>query len=187
MRVLAVLLIGLAVEVTALVAAFDAWGLLPTLGLLVLGAVVGSALMRREGARTMGAFSEALRARRAPHQEIADGVLIAAAGFLIVVPGFVSDVAGLFLLFPPTRRLISRRMARRAEERERAMVLNVRYGRDPMAGGVVVDGAVVDGAVVDGPVVDGGVVGGAVVDGAVVDGAVVDARSRQRREPRELP
>ncbi|MDQ2588884.1 FxsA family protein [Saccharothrix yanglingensis] len=154
MRVFAVLLIGLAVEVTALVAAFGAWGLLPTLGLLLLGGVVGSLLLRREGARTIGAFSEAMRTRRAPHQEVADGALIAAAGFLIVVPGFVSDVVGLFLLFPPTRRLISRRMARRAEARERELVLNLRYGRSPMAGGVVVDGSVVDGGVVDGAVVD---------------------------------
>ncbi|GAA3464047.1 FxsA family protein [Saccharothrix longispora] len=154
MRVFAVLLIGLAVEVTALVAAFGSWGLLPTLGLLLLGGVVGSLLLRREGARAIGAFSEAMRTRRAPHQEVADGVLIAAAGFLIVVPGFVSDVVGLFLLFPPTRRLISRRMARRAEARERELVLNLRYGRPPMAGGVVVDGAVVDGGVVDGAVVD---------------------------------
>ena len=146
---LVVVLVGLAVEVTALVAAFGAWGLLPTLGLLVLGGVVGSVLMRREGARTMAAFSEALRTRRAPHQEIADGVLIAAAGLLIVLPGFVSDVVGLALLFPPARRLLSRRMARRAEERERAMVLNLRYGQHPMAGGVVVDGAVVEGDVVD--------------------------------------
>ncbi|MFD0202413.1 MULTISPECIES: FxsA family protein [Saccharothrix] len=144
MRVLVVVLVGLAVEVTALVAAFGAWGLLPTLGLLVLGGVVGSVLMRREGARTMAAFSEALRTRRAPHQEIADGVLIAAAGLLIVVPGFVSDVVGLALLVPPVRRLLSRRMARRAEERERAVVLNLRYGQHPMSGQVVVDGDVVD-------------------------------------------
>ncbi|RKT54953.1 FxsA family protein [Saccharothrix australiensis] len=144
MRVFAVVLIGLAVEITALVAAFGAWGLLPTLGLLVLGGVVGSMLMRREGARTMAAFSEALRSRRAPHQEIADGVLIAAAGFLIVVPGFLSDVAGLLLLFPPTRRLLSRRLARRSEQREREMAMNLRHGRPPMAGGVVIDGDVVD-------------------------------------------
>jgi UPF0716 protein FxsA len=144
MRVFAVLLAGLAVEVTVLVAAYGAWGLLPTLGLLLLGGVVGSVFMRREGVRAVAALSEALRTRRAPHQEIADGVLIAAAAFLIIVPGFVSDVVGLFLLFPPTRRLMSRRMARRAEERERAVVLNVRYGQHPMAGGVVVDGDVVD-------------------------------------------
>lgn len=137
-------LVGLAVEVTALVAAFGAWGLAPTLGLLVLGGVVGAVLMRREGVRALAAFSEAVRVRRAPHQEVADGVLIAAAGLLILVPGFLSDVVGLFLLFPPTRRLVSRRMARRAEERERVLALNLRYGRHPMAGGVVVEGDVVD-------------------------------------------
>ncbi|TQM78136.1 UPF0716 protein FxsA [Saccharothrix saharensis] len=149
MRVLAVVLVGLAVEVTALVAAFGAWGLLPTLGLLVLGGVVGSVLLRREGVRAMAAFSEAVRTRRAPHQELADGVLIAAAGVLIVLPGFVSDVVGLFLLFPPTRRLVSGRMARRAAERERSVVLNLRYGQHPAAGGAVVDGVVVEGDVVD--------------------------------------
>ncbi|ROP35286.1 UPF0716 protein FxsA [Saccharothrix texasensis] len=144
MRVFAVLLVGFAVEVTALVAAYGAWGLLPTLGLLLLGGVVGSVLLRREGARAVAAFSEAVRTRRAPHQEVADGVLIAAAAFLIILPGFVSDVVGLVLLFPPARRVLSRRIARRAEERERAMVLNVRYGQHPMAGGVVVDGDVVE-------------------------------------------
>ncbi|WP_367128253.1 FxsA family protein [Saccharothrix sp. HUAS TT1] len=171
MRVLLVVLVGLAVEVTVLVAAFGAWGLLPTLGLLVLGGVVGSVLMRREGARTVAAFSEAVRSRRAPHQEVADGVLIAVAGLLIVLPGFVSDVVGLSLLVPPVRRVVSRRMARRAEARERAMALNFRYGRPPMAGGVVVDGDVVDGGV---------------VDGGVVDGGVADVRPESGRRP-ELP
>ncbi|MFE9749961.1 FxsA family protein [Saccharothrix saharensis] len=148
MRVLVVVLVGLAVEVTALVAAFGAWGLVPTLGLLVLGGVVGSVLLRREGVRAVAAFSEAVRTRRAPHQELADGVLIAAAAVLIVLPGFVSDVVGLFLLFPPTRRLVSGRIARRAAERERSVVLDLRYGQRPVAGRVVVDG-VVDGDVVE--------------------------------------
>lgn len=144
MRLLVVLLTAMAVEIAVLAAVTGSLGFLPTLGLLIAGGVVGSLLMRREGARTMTAFSEALRTRRAPHQEVADGVLIAAAGLLIVVPGFISDVLGLFLLFPPTRRVISRRMARRAEERERAFALNHRYGRPPAAGGVVVEGDVID-------------------------------------------
>ncbi|MEV8443512.1 FxsA family protein [Actinosynnema sp. NPDC051121] len=144
MRVFAVLVVGLVVEVAVLVAAFGAWGLVPTLGVLVLGGVVGSVLVRREGVRAVGAFSEAVRTRRAPHREIADGVLVAAAGVLILLPGLVSDVAGLLLLFPPVRRLVGRRLARRAEERERAVVLNLRYGQHPMAGGVVVEGDVVE-------------------------------------------
>ncbi|MET1075797.1 MAG: FxsA family protein [Umezawaea sp.] len=149
MRVFLLLLVGMAVEIATLVAVGKSVGVLATVGLLILGGIIGSFLLRREGARTMASFSEALRNRRAPHQEVADGVLIAAAGVLIIVPGFVSDVMALFLLFPPTRRLVSRGLARRAEERAATAVLNRQYGRPPTAGGVVVDGAVVEGAVVD--------------------------------------
>ncbi|MEU5696675.1 FxsA family protein [Actinosynnema sp. NPDC020468] len=146
MRVLLALLVGIAVELTTLIWAFGSWGFLPTLGLLILGGVLGSLLIRREGARTLASFSEAVRNRREPHQEIADGVLIAAAGFLIVVPGFLSDIAGLFLLFPPTRRLVSRRLAAQAERRAATVHLNARYGRPADAGGVVIEGEVVDTA-----------------------------------------
>jgi len=154
MRVFLLLLVGMAVEIGTLIAVGKSVGVLATIGLLVLGGVIGTALLRREGSRTMASFSEALRTRRAPHQEVADGVLIAAAGALIILPGFVSDLAALFLLFPPTRGLVSRRIARRSEERAATAVLNHQYGRPQTAGRVVVDGAVVDGAVVDGAVVD---------------------------------
>jgi UPF0716 protein FxsA len=134
----------MAVEIGVLVAVGQAVGLLATVGLLILGGVIGTALLRREGSRTMASFSEALRTRRAPHQEVADGVLIAAAGVLIILPGFVSDLAALFLLFPPTRRLVSRRIARRSEQAATAAALNHQYGRPPTAGGVVIDGDVID-------------------------------------------
>jgi UPF0716 protein FxsA len=145
MRVFALLLIGMIIEIATLVAVGKAIGLLATVGLLVLGAVIGSALLRREGSRTLASFSEAVRTRRAPHREVADSVLIFTAGVLVAVPGFLSDVAALFLLFPPTRALISRRMARRSEQRTAAFSHRQRFG--PADG--VVDGAVVDGAVVD--------------------------------------
>lgn len=144
MRVFVLLLVGMAVEIGVLVAVGQAVGLLATVGLLILGGVIGTALLRREGSRTMASFSEALRTRRAPHQEVADGVLIAAAGVLIILPGFVSDLAALFLLFPPTRRLVSRRIARRSEQAATAAALNHQYGRPPTAGGVVIDGDVID-------------------------------------------
>jgi UPF0716 protein FxsA len=144
MRVFVLLLIGMVIEIAVLVAVGQAIGLLATVGLLILGGVIGSMLLRREGARTMAAFTEALRTRRPPLQEVADGVLIAAAGFLVILPGFVSDLAALFLLFPPTRKLVSGRIARRAEQAAATAVLNQQYGRPPTAGGVVIDGDVVD-------------------------------------------
>ena len=38
-----------------------------------------------------------------PHREVLDGFLILLAGALLLTPGFLSDVLGLVLLFPPTR------------------------------------------------------------------------------------
>ena len=49
------------------------------IALLLVGTVVGLQLVRRQGAQTMAAFSETVWKRQQPHQEMADGVLIAAA------------------------------------------------------------------------------------------------------------
>ncbi len=132
--VLPVLLIATIVELAVLIAVGHAIGVLATIGLLILTSLVGTALLRREGARALGAFVEALRARRAPHRELLDGMLITAAGVLVVVPGFVSDVLGLLLLLPPIRGLVRRRILRSASRRTPA-----RY-----APGDVVEGEIVD-------------------------------------------
>jgi UPF0716 protein FxsA len=118
--VLLLLLVAMVVEITVLVVVGQAIGLLPTILLLILASVVGLWLLRREGARTLMSFQQALRANRVPHREMIDGVLIAAAGMLVLVPGFVSDVLGLALLFPPTRALLTRRLTRVAERRARS-------------------------------------------------------------------
>ena len=130
---LLVLLAAVIVELTVLVAVGHAIGVLATVGLLVLASLVGAVLLRREGARALAAFVEALRTRRPPHQELLDGMLIAAAGVLIVLPGFVSDVLGLLLLLPSTRALV------------RARILRSASGRTPVrfAPGAVVEGEVV--------------------------------------------
>jgi UPF0716 protein FxsA len=117
---LLLLLLATTIEITVLVVVGQAIGLLPTILLLIVASVVGIWLLRREGARTLASFQEAMRTRRVPHREMIDGVLIAMAGVLVLIPGFVSDVVALALLFPPTRALISRRMVRVAEQRARS-------------------------------------------------------------------
>ncbi|MFN2479235.1 MAG: FxsA family protein [Pseudonocardiaceae bacterium] len=135
MPVLLVLFVATIVELVVLIAVGHAIGVLATIGLLIVTSLVGAALLRREGARTLRAFVEALRARRAPHRELFDGVLITAAGVLIVVPGFVSDVLGLLLLLPPIRALVRRRILGSASRRTPA-----RYApRDVVEGEIVND------------------------------------------------
>jgi len=142
------LLLALIAEVVVLVAVGQAIGVLTTIALLVVISLVGMALLRRQGARTILSFTEALRARRDPQPQLVDGMLLAMAGALVVFPGFVSDVAALLLLFPPTRALVRKRVLARAGRR-------VRHDGRP---------GVVDGEVVSeerdpaGPVIEGEIV-----------------------------
>ncbi|GAA4868455.1 FxsA family protein [Saccharopolyspora cebuensis] len=121
MPILVMLLVAGVIEIGVLVGVGQAIGLLPTLGLLVLAAVLGTWLLRREGRRTLAEMRDAARARRPVDREMSDGVLIAAGGLLIILPGLVSDVAGLLFLFPPTRALVRKRMLRAAERRSKQM------------------------------------------------------------------
>jgi UPF0716 protein FxsA len=120
MPVLILLLLGTAIEITVLVLIGSAIGVLPTIALVVLATIVGVALLRREGMRTLTAFRAKVRSGRRPQGEILDGVLIAAAGILILLPGFVSDLLAIALLFPPSRAMIRKRVLRRVEARARA-------------------------------------------------------------------
>ena len=74
-----------------------------TLALLVAISVVGALVLRREGPATWRRFTQAARAGRAPSAELADAALVLVGGLLLVVPGFLTDVAGLVCLLPPTR------------------------------------------------------------------------------------
>jgi UPF0716 protein FxsA len=87
-------------------------GVVPTLLLLLADALLGSMLLKHQGRGAWRRFNEALAARRFPGREVVDGVLIVIGGTLLLTPGFLSDLAGLFLLIPPTRA-IARRMLKR--------------------------------------------------------------------------
>jgi UPF0716 protein FxsA len=85
--------------------------------LLVFGAgIAGAILARMEGLRIIVKIQENLRAGIMPTEELLDGLLVLIAGVLLITPGFLSDIGGLVLLFPPTRlpiKLFLRRIVRR--------------------------------------------------------------------------
>jgi UPF0716 protein FxsA len=85
-------------------------GVVPTLALLLADALLGSLLLRHQGRGAWRRFNEALAQRRFPGREVADGLLIAVGGTLLLTPGFVTDIFGLILLVPPTRAIVRRLM-----------------------------------------------------------------------------
>ena len=78
-------------------------GWLETLALLVLISFVGAWLVRREGLSTLLRIERGLRQGKLPTNSLVDGLLILVAGALMLTPGFLTDIIGLLLLFPPTR------------------------------------------------------------------------------------
>ena len=70
---------------------------------LILVSLFGVWLVTREGLGTWRRAQAQLRAGEVPAAEAVDGALIAGAGLLLIVPGFITDGIGLLLLLPPLR------------------------------------------------------------------------------------
>jgi UPF0716 protein FxsA len=123
MPLLALLVIFIVVPLAELYVIYKvggAIGVVPTLLLLAADSVLGSLLLKSQGRAVWRRFNDAVRAGRVPHNEVIDGVLVIFGGAFLITPGFLTDVLGLILLLPPTRRVV-RAMARRSIER-RAVV-----------------------------------------------------------------
>lgn len=121
----------LVLEVWLLTVVASAAGGLTVLLLLVAGAVLGTVVIKRAGRRAFKNLTETLQqmpgqpgATEAP--QVTGGKasrgngLLMLAGLLLLIPGLISDAAGLLLLVPPVRTLISRRAEQSLERRVRA-------------------------------------------------------------------
>ncbi len=111
-------------ELAVIIQVGQSLGALNTVGLLVLIGIAGAWLVKREGLGVWRRFNAQVRAGAVPTREIADGVLIIFAGALLLTPGFLTDVLGLLLLFPPVRAAVRGAAMLRASRR----VMRVRRG-----------------------------------------------------------
>jgi UPF0716 protein FxsA len=128
MRVLVGLLITGVVEIGLLILVGREIGAVPVLLLLIAGMALGSWLLRRQGRRAFREFTGSAFARRLPPQELADGVISAAGAALLMVPGFLSDLAGILCLLPPTRAVLRRRLRVAAQRRVHEHIRGTRPG-----------------------------------------------------------
>ena len=89
------------VEIYVLLQIGGVLGAVPTVGLVVLTALVGAALMRSQGFRTLSKVQGAMAAGEIPAVQLIEGAFILVAGALLLTPGFVTDAIGFAFLFPP--------------------------------------------------------------------------------------
>lgn len=88
-------------------------GLLPTLALIVGAAVLGGLVLRQQGLSVLGQLRNNVNSGHMPARSIADTMMIGLAALLLVLPGFLTDVAALALLLPPVRGWIYAALASR--------------------------------------------------------------------------
>ena len=100
------------VELALLIQVGQLVGLLPTVLLVLATGVGGAALARREGLRTLASIQGELSSGSLPGEALLDGAAILFGGALLLPPGILTDVVGLSLLLPATRRWFAGRLRR---------------------------------------------------------------------------
>lgn len=96
------------IEIAVFIAVGQHIGVMSTIGLAFLSAIMGGILIKHQGLTTLLAVHHATRSGKLPLTEIFDGICIVTAGALLITPGFVSDSVGFALLMPPVRALLRR-------------------------------------------------------------------------------
>jgi UPF0716 protein FxsA len=78
-------------------------GVLATLGLIILSIFLGVFLLRFQGFGLIQKIREETAAGRTPKRELVHGVMLVFAAFLLIIPGFITDIIGLLLFIPAVR------------------------------------------------------------------------------------
>lgn len=135
--VLFLLFVGVpAAEIALFIVIGGEIGVWATIGLVLLTAIAGSALIRHQGLRTLTRAQDTLARSELPVEEAFVGICLVAAGALLLTPGFFTDAVGLLLLLPPFRALIRGPILRRFQVRMTG------HANWPPQGG---DGPIIDG------------------------------------------
>lgn len=101
-----VLLAYLLIEISVMIAVGSEIGILATLGLILLSGFLGIFLMRWQGFGLLAKIQAESSSGRMPGRDLVHGVMILLAGFLLLLPGFVTDILGLLLFIPPIREFV---------------------------------------------------------------------------------
>nr|CRH07909.1 FxsA cytoplasmic membrane protein [Candidatus Magnetococcus massalia] len=90
-------------EINVIAMVGDAIGGWTTFFSIIASAVVGIAIVRHEGIKTLFNMQNKMAHGETPTAHLVDGLLLLLAGVLLLLPGFISDTIGLLLALPLSR------------------------------------------------------------------------------------
>ena len=112
MNTFLLLLIGVPiVEIYLFIKMGSQIGAFNTILLVFITAFFGIVYARHEGFNTLRAGMSQIVKNELPVYEIISGAALAFAALLLILPGFATDFLGLLIIFPPTRKLIFKKVS----------------------------------------------------------------------------
>ncbi|MEM8744059.1 MAG: FxsA family protein [Pseudomonadota bacterium] len=97
-------------ELAILIKVGEIIGILPTVLLVIMTAVIGVALLKRQGIAALAGARQSLEAGKFPVESVVDGACLLVAGAFLLTPGLITDTVGFLLLIPGLRHGIAHRV-----------------------------------------------------------------------------
>ena len=94
------------IEMVVLIKVGQQIGALSTIALVVLTAIIGIALLKQQGLEMLNRANWKMNQGQIPAREMAEGIVLAVGGALLLTPGFVTDALGFFCILPGSRHFL---------------------------------------------------------------------------------
>ncbi|OZB10014.1 MAG: exlusion protein FxsA [Marinobacter sp. 34-60-7] len=123
-------------ELALLIQVGSVIGVLNTVGLVFLTAIIGGWLLRQQGLATLLRANERLNSGELPAKEVAEGLILAVGGAMLLTPGFITDTFGFLCLLPGTRHWLASQALKRMTVAGRSQSFTFRggFGSGPFDG-----------------------------------------------------
>ena len=120
MNTLILLIIGIPIlEIYLFIKIGSQIGAFNTIALIVLTAILGLAYARYEGFNTLRSGMSQLMKNEIPIYEMISGAALALAALLLILPGFATDILGILLVFPISRKLLLKNVSKKYSNKKR--------------------------------------------------------------------
>jgi len=98
-------------EIAVLIQVGGAIGGWTTIGIVILTAVIGTAMLRQQGIATLNKAQQRMQSGEMPAQQMLEGLLLLIGGELLLTPGFITDFFGFCTLIPISRRFLAAKLS----------------------------------------------------------------------------
>ena len=97
-------------------------GAFNTISLIFITAIIGLYYAKYEGLNTLKSAIKQIVKNEVPVYEIISGTALAFAAFLMILPGFLTDIIGLLIIFPWTRKIFFRKISKKKYESKKNFI-----------------------------------------------------------------